>query len=61
MKLRLAFAFTCFIFFFAGIVIAQDQGMTSKTHRANTGKIVWAKERIKFDAQDQIQLATTFN
>ena len=35
--------------------------MTSQIHRANVGKIVWAKERIKFDAQDQIQLATTFN
>jgi hypothetical protein len=61
MKLRFSFACICFTFFFAGMVIAQDQGITSQTHHANVGKIVWAKERIKFDVQDRIQLATAFS
>lgn len=45
----------------AHLAIAQDQGMTSSTHSANVGKIVFAKERIKFDSQDRIKLETTFN
>lgn len=61
MKLRLAIVLIFVTFFLANIVNAQDQGMTSKIHSANVGKIVWAKERIKFDSQDQIKLETSFN
>lgn len=43
-----------------GVACAQDQGMTSTRHRENVGKILWAKERIQFNAQDQIPLATSF-
>jgi hypothetical protein len=42
-------------------LFAQDQGMTSETHRKNVGKILWAKERIKKDIQDQIKYETTFD
>ncbi len=42
-------------------IIAQDQGMTGETHRKNVGKILWAKERIKKDMQDQIKYETTFD
>jgi hypothetical protein len=35
-------------------LVAQDQGITSERHRANVGRIVWAKERIAFSAQDRI-------
>jgi hypothetical protein len=35
--------------------------MTDKTHSANVGKIVWAKERILLDGQDRIKPATAFN
>jgi hypothetical protein len=37
-----------------------DQGMTSELHRKNIGRIVWAKERIRMDAQDRIPLASGF-
>jgi len=43
------------------IAMAQDQGITSETHKKNVGKIAWAKERIKFDAQDQISLQDSFD
>lgn len=43
-----------------GIASAQDQGITSERHRENVGRIVWAKERIAFNAQDRIPLATEF-
>lgn len=42
-------------------VSAQDQGMTGETHRKNVGKILWAKERILMNRQDQVQYETTFN
>jgi hypothetical protein len=42
-------------------LIAQDQGMTGETHRKNVGKILWAKERILKDRQDQIKYETTFD
>lgn len=42
------------------LVLAQDQGMTSETHRKNVGKIVWARQRIKLDAQDATALASAF-
>jgi hypothetical protein len=45
----------------ASAVSAQDQGMTGKTHSANIGKILWAKERILKDRQDQIKYETVFN
>jgi len=61
MKSRLAIFFTFVTFLLANIVNAQDQGMTSSTHSANVGKIVFAKERIKFDSQDQIKLEKAFN
>ncbi len=50
-----------FVFFLAGLACAQDQGITSERHRENIGKIVWAKERIQFNAQDQIMLTNEFN
>jgi len=61
MKLIVAITCSIMIFFSANLAVAaQDQGMTSKTHSANVGKIVWAKERITFDSQDQIKPATAF-
>ncbi len=47
--------------FLANIVSAQDQGMTGKTHSANVGKILWSKERIQKDSQDQMKFETSFN
>jgi hypothetical protein len=38
----------------AAPLIAQDQGITSQLHRANVGRIVWARERISFEAQDRV-------
>jgi hypothetical protein len=62
MKITLTFAFTLITLLLTNMAVAeQDQGMTSKTHSANVGKIVWAKERITRDIQDQITLATAFN
>jgi hypothetical protein len=37
-----------------------DQGLTSETHRKNVGKIVFAGERMRMDAQDRIALRTSF-
>jgi len=42
-------------------LFAQDQGMTSETHRKNVGKILWAKERIKKDIVDQVKFETNFD
>jgi hypothetical protein len=42
-------------------LLAQDQGMTSETHRKNVGKILWAKERIKKDIMDQVKYETDFD
>lgn len=42
----------------AGRVI--NQGITSKIHEKNIGKIVWSKSRIKFDKQDEAILADEF-
>jgi len=39
---------------------AQDQGITGETHRKNMGKIVWSKQRIQKDAQDQTPLTNRF-
>ncbi|MCU0611916.1 MAG: hypothetical protein MUE60_09025 [Candidatus Eisenbacteria bacterium] len=43
-----------------GLAWAQDQGFTGERHKANVGKIIWAKQRITKDAQDQIPLASEF-
>lgn len=53
-------SFVLFVFF-TTLSLAQDQGMTSETHKKNIGKILWAKERIKIDTQDQITYATVFD
>jgi len=37
-----------------------DQGMTSTAHRNNIGKIVWAKQRITKDEQDNITFTNSF-
>ncbi len=58
MKTVLAFIIVIIL---AGFAWAQDQGITSERHRENVGGIIWAKERIKFDVQDQITLSTEFN
>jgi hypothetical protein len=42
------------------VLAAADQGITSETHRKNIGRIVWAKERLRMDAQDRIALQTSF-
>ncbi len=39
----------------------KDQGITSQTHKNNIGKIVWAKTRIKFDSQDNINFINEFS
>lgn len=44
----------------AAPLVAQDQGITSERHRANVGRIIWAKERITFSAQDRIAPVTAF-
>ncbi len=46
--------------FLASLAWAEDQGITSELHGKNVGKIVWAKERIRFDTQDRIPLADFF-
>jgi hypothetical protein len=38
-----------------------EQGITSETHRINSGKIVWAKQRIKFDNQDNIKYSDAYD
>lgn len=43
---------------FAAAALSQDQGMTGETHKKNVGKILWAKERIAKDRQDQIAYIT---
>lgn len=47
-------------FVFSKIFPINDQGMTSKTHKNNIGKIVWSKSRIKFDLQDNSTLVNEF-
>jgi hypothetical protein len=37
-----------------------DQAVTSTTHSKNTGKILWADQRIKFDMQDNISYSSEF-
>ena len=37
-----------------------DQGMTSATHSANVGKIVFSTEEIKFKNEDPSKLRTSF-
>ncbi|MEQ9639229.1 MAG: hypothetical protein RIM84_04325 [Alphaproteobacteria bacterium] len=37
-----------------------DQGMTSKLHEKNAGRIVWSKKIIGFKAQDSAKLEDTF-
>jgi hypothetical protein len=37
-----------------------DQGMTSGTHNKNVGKIVWAKQRVTFAAQDNMSFSNSF-
>lgn len=49
------------VFSFITLSYAQDQGMTSETHKKNVGKILWAKERIKMDMQDRITYETVFD
>jgi hypothetical protein len=49
------------LFLFTAVAFSQDQGMTSETHRKNVGKILWAKERIKKDIQDQVTYETAFD
>ena len=39
----------------------QEQGITSKTHRNNVGKILWADHRILFDIQDNTTYSTEFS
>lgn len=58
---RVAAFFVCLTFMFVNITSAQDQGMTGKTHSANVGKILWAKERINKDSQDQTKYEASFN
>jgi len=57
MRTALAFIVVTLI---VGLAWGQDQGFTGERHRANVGKIIWAKQRITKDAQDQIPLATEF-
>jgi hypothetical protein len=52
---------TLLVFYGSTLLICQDQGMTSETHKKNVGKILWAKERIKKDIQDQIKYETNFD
>ena len=44
----------------AAPLAAQDQGITSETHRKHLGKIVWSKQRIRMDAQDQTPKVSSF-
>lgn len=56
------FAFlTAFLLLITSFTFSQDQGMTSETHRKNVGKILWAKERIKPNIQDQVTYHTSFD
>ncbi len=60
MKKVLMFA-VAFFFLLTTLIFSQDQGMTGETHKKNVGKILWAKERIKKDMQDQIKYDTEFD
>ncbi len=60
--MKKAFVFACVcVFFLINSAFAQDQGMTSETHRNNIGKILWAKQRINFNEQDSIKYDTVFD
>ncbi len=53
--------FILFISLLVTNLVAQDQGMTSETHRKNAGKILWAKERIKREIVDQVKYENSFD
>ncbi|MFZ2447249.1 MAG: hypothetical protein WAW37_12900 [Syntrophobacteraceae bacterium] len=60
--MRKMFALTVLLLLAASNALAQGgQGFTSETHKANVGKILWAKQRIKMDVQDKLKYETVFS
>jgi hypothetical protein len=58
---KVCFMLLCFSLMLCIPARAQDQGMTGETHKKNIGKILWAKERIKKDSQDQVKYESRFD